>query len=130
MRARTVTSDGMANVRPAAAVRARPASAAQSAFLLFTYAISPSLLESANRWLVQHERQVAASQLERRCNSGFSCKAEAESNLKKLAVHFISEMDLPIVHKYLESCKKKDDVCDAVLQLLAYGRSVSQDINA
>ena len=63
LRARTVTSDGMSNVRPAAAVgaNASPISPAQQAFLSSTYAISAVLLERANRWLVDHERQVAAS---------------------------------------------------------------------
>jgi hypothetical protein len=62
IRARTVTSNGMSNVRPAAALGASPISLAQQAFLSSTYAISAALLERANRWLVDHERQVAASQ--------------------------------------------------------------------
>ena len=87
IRARTVTSDGMSNVRPAAAVGANvsPISAAQQAFLSSTYAISAVLLERANRWLVDHERQVAASQLEGRCKPGFSCKSAAASGLQVLA---------------------------------------------
>ena len=66
IRARTVTSNGMSNVRPAAAVgaSASPISAAQQAFLSSNYAISAALLERTNRWLVEHERQVAASQPE------------------------------------------------------------------
>jgi len=87
IRARTVTSNGMSNVRPAAAVgaSASPISAAQQAFLSSNYAISAALLERTNRWLVEHERQVAASQLEGRCNPGFSCKAAAASGLQVLA---------------------------------------------
>lgn len=85
LRARTVTSNGMSNVRPAATVGASPLSPAQRAFLSSTYAISTVLLERANRWLVDHERQVAASQLEGRCKPGFSCKSAAASGLQVLA---------------------------------------------
>lgn len=41
-------------------------------------------------------------------------------NLKKLAIELVMGLDLPNVHKYLQSCKKKDDICDCVLQLLAH----------
>ena len=85
IRARTATSNSMFEVRPATAGGASPISPAQQQFLRSTYAISTALLERANRWLVGHEPQVAASQLEGRCNPGFSCKKEAAAWLLQLA---------------------------------------------
>ena len=87
IRARTATSASMSNVRPATAGGASPISPAhEQAFLRSTYAISTALLERANRWLVDHEPQVAASQLERRCNPIFGCKSKkAAAGLLQLA---------------------------------------------
>ena len=86
IRARTATSDSMSGVRPATAGGTSPISPAQQAFLRSTYAISTALLERANRWLVDHEPQVAASQLERRCNPIFGCKSKkAAAGLLQLA---------------------------------------------
>ena len=85
VRARTATSDSMSEVLPATAGGASPISLAQQEFLRSTYAISTALLERANRWLVGHEPQVAASQLEGRCNPGFGCKKAAAGSLLQLA---------------------------------------------
>jgi len=52
--------------------------------------------------------------------AGVDLASKPKPNLKKLAVELVLGMDLPIVHEYLESCKKKDDICDCVLQLLAH----------
>ena len=85
IRARTVTSDGMSHVKPAAAVGASTDPHSQEAFLRAMYAISSTALEATNRWLVAHEKQIAASQLEDRCRPGYSCKAAAGAELKSLA---------------------------------------------
>ena len=88
IRARTATSHSMITVRPATAEGASPISPAQQEFLRSTYAISTALLERANRWLVDHEPQIAASQPEGRCNPRLGCKKQrkaAEAALLRLA---------------------------------------------
>ena len=37
------------------------------------------------QWLLAHERSVAASHLERRCNVGWSCKPSALRGIERLA---------------------------------------------